>query len=149
MSLSAVTGERRQSRAPANVRLSILSFVALAVCICSHPVHGDQWVNIGPAPIHNSPWSNISGLISSIAVDPSNPNHWLIGAADGGVWGSFDGGTTWTPLTDDQASLAMGVIAFAPSNPNIIYAGTGRSTGEVSTYAGAGLLKSSDGGMTW
>ncbi len=110
----------------------------------------EQWINIGPAPIEGVPVAGpASGHVASIAVDPGNPNHWLIGAAEGGVWATVNAGTTWIPLTDDQASLAMGAITFAPSNPNIVYAGTGERSGGVGSYAGAGLLKSMDGGRTW
>jgi len=87
--------------------------------------------------------------VADIAVDPSNPNHWLIGAAQGGVWETRDTGATWTPLTDNQPSLAMGAVAFAPSNPNVIYAGTGETVFSADSYAGAGLLKSTDGGANW
>jgi photosystem II stability/assembly factor-like uncharacterized protein len=72
-----------------------------------------------------------------------------LGAAQGGVWRSRDNGATWTPLTDDQPSLAMGAIAIDPTNPNIIYAGTGEAHFSGDSYYGAGLLKSSDGGATW
>ncbi len=112
-----------------------------------------QWVSIGPAPILDAqivPAQPTAGRVICIAVDPSNPAHWLIGAAQGGVWASFDSGVTWAPLTDNQASLSMGALAFAPSNPQIIYAGTGEPNfGSSDDYYGAGLLKSSDGGNTW
>src|SRR6267154_2246700 len=101
----------------------------------------EQWINIGPAPIQGSfVFGSISGRVMSIAVDPGNSSHWLAGAADGGVWATFNAGASWTPLTDDQATLAMGAIAFAPSKPMIVYAGTGDRS-EAGTYSGAGLLK--------
>ncbi len=115
------------------------------------PVPGG-WVNIGPAPImggQTDPPSPVSGRVAHIAVNPNDPNNWLIGAAQGGIWQTIDGGITWTPLTDAQASLAMGAIAFAPSNPNIFYAGTGEAVFSGDAYAGAGLLKSTDAGGTW
>ncbi|TAJ94810.1 hypothetical protein EPO44_13800 [bacterium] len=118
----------------------------------SQPIEGNTWVNIGPAPIlggQTIPPSPVSGRIGDIAVDPNDPNRWLIGAAQGGVWETLDAGATWTPKTDNQASLAMGAIAFAPSDPNIIYAGTGEAVFSGDAYAGAGLLKSTDGGTTW
>ena len=90
----------------------------------------------------------MSGRIAAVAVDPSDVTHWLIGAAQGGVWETRSTGTTWTPKTDSQASLAMGAIAFAPSDPNIIYAGTGEANFSGDSYAGEGLLKSADGGTT-
>lgn len=123
--------------------------------IVTQAVPGNVWINIGPAPITpinggifldagQTPRPK-SGRVADVAVHPSDPNHWLIGAAQGGVWRTLDSGATWTPLTDTQASLAMGAIAFAPSNPNIIYAGTGEDV----SYAGLGLLKSTDGGASW
>ncbi|TAK06395.1 hypothetical protein EPO44_05460, partial [bacterium] len=116
---------------------------------------GGNWINIGPAPIVGGvdPDGDLnpksSGRVAAIAVSPLDPNHWLIGAAQGGIWGTPNGGITWTPLTDAQASLAMGAIAFAPSDPTIIYAGTGEGQFGNLGYAGAGLLKSTDGGNTW
>lgn len=111
-----------------------------------------RWVNIGPAPIVNlalDPPQPAAGRVTAIAVDPTNSTHWLIGTAMGGVWETHNGGINWTPKTDDQASLAIGAIAFAPSNPFIIYAGTGEPNGGGDVYGGAGLLKSTDGGATW
>ena len=111
------------------------------------------WYNLGPAPM-NSPWGffseQFSGRISAVAVDPSNPGyHWLIGGAQGGVWETTNQGGTWLPRTDDQASLAMGAITFAPSKPSVVYEGTGEPNFSGDSYAGAGLLVSGDGGTTW
>lgn len=113
---------------------------------------GNGWVNVGPAPIGNgqiAPPGPVSGRVTTIAVDPRDPNHWLIGGAQGGIWETRDAGLTWRPLTDSQASLAMGSIAFSESNPSIIYAGTGEAAFSADSYAGSGMLKSTDGGATW
>ena len=67
----------------------------------------------------------------------------------GGVWETHNSGVNWTPKSDDQASLAIGAVAFAPSNPSIIYAGTGEPNGGGDVYGGDGLLKSTDGGASW
>lgn len=111
-------------------------------------LQNEQWTSIGPGPIiaGSTPWS---GRVPDVAVDPGNPNHWLIGAAQGGIWETRDAGTTWTPVTDSQPSLAMGAIAFAPGNPNIVYAGTGEASFSADSFYGGGLLKSSNGGSTW
>lgn len=90
---------------------------------------------------------SISGRVSALAVDPGNANHLLAGAAGGGVWESRDAGATWTSRTDNQPSLATGAIAFDPSNPMRVYAGTGE--GNFFARLGAGLLRSLDGGATW
>jgi len=110
-----------------------------------------QWANIGPAPIVDGqvePVAAVSGRIPCIAVNPGNPAHWLVGTAMGGVWETTNSGSVWIPRTDDQPSLAIGAVAFAPSNPSVIFAGTGEPNGS-DAYAGAGLLKSTDGGQTW
>ena len=118
-------------------------------------VQGTQWVTIGPAPLSGGQIGQtggtrpMSGRVADIAVDPGDASHWLIAGAQGGLWETRDAGTTWSAKTDAQASLAMGAIAFAPSNPTIIYAGTGEGEFSGDAYAGAGLLKSTDGGTTW
>jgi photosystem II stability/assembly factor-like uncharacterized protein len=117
---------------------------------------GSGWVQLGPEPITNgepgpgfvNP-ANDSGRITGIAADPTQANTIYIAAASGGVWKTTDGGTTWTPLTDGQATTVMGAIAVAPSNPSIIYAGTGEASFSLDSLPGRGVLKSTDGGTTW
>ncbi|MBI1742567.1 hypothetical protein HYR54_05800 [Candidatus Acetothermia bacterium] len=134
---------------PMNARLNALNQLDALTqnqSLALAPVQGNLWTGLGPAPVGiNQPWS---GRVDTIAADPGNANHWLIGAASGGIWETFDNGSTWVPKTDAQKSLAMGAIAFAPSNPNIVYAGTGDAVFACS-YFGAGLLKSTDGSNSW
>ena len=87
-----------------------------------------------------------SGRVATIAVHPTDPSRWLIGAGNGGVWESRNAGTSWVPLTDTAPTLAIGAVAFAPSNPNVIYAGTGEAASVGFAKAGLGMLKSTDGG---
>src|SRR5260370_5556704 len=111
-----------------------------------------SWTPIGPAPIVNGQDPGgfpVSGRIATVAADPTHANTIYIGAAGGGVWKTTDGGTTWSPLTDNQATLSMGAIALAPSNPNILYAGTGEPDNIGDSYYGRGILKSTDAGATW
>jgi photosystem II stability/assembly factor-like uncharacterized protein len=109
------------------------------------------WASIGPTPTTGGFFSPVTGRIMTIAVDPSDAsgNTVLIGGAMGGIWRSTDAGATWTPVGDQNASLAMGSIAFAPSNPSIVYAGTGEQALAFDTYYGAGVLKSTNSGLTW
>ena len=111
------------------------------------------WSSIGPTPISNgqtNPQSvPVSGRVNAIAIDPTNANVIYIGAADGGVWKTIDGGTTWTPLTNGQCSMAMGALAIDPTNTNIVYAGTGEENFSADSYYGCGVLRSTDGGQTW
>jgi photosystem II stability/assembly factor-like uncharacterized protein len=106
------------------------------------------WQLLGPA-ILNGFWGVNSGRVTAIAVDPTNSNIVYLGAAQGGVWKTTDGGSTWTPLTDTQASLATGSIAIDPQNHLTVYVGTGELNNSGDSYYGAGILKSTDGGSTW
>lgn len=109
----------------------------------------ERWEPIGPAPIRDDAGGSNAGRITSLSVDSTDPRHWLAGAAAGGVWRTTDAGASWTPLTDAQPSLATGAVAIAPGRPNVYYAGTGDRAGSVGTYAGAGLLRSTDAGASW
>lgn len=136
---------------PGDARQKGLLQIAQANAILSAPVQGNAWVSIGPAPMRDgqtAPPMPVSGRIADIVADPRDTNRWLIGGAMGGIWETRDAGVTWTNLTDDQASLATGAIAFAPSNPDIIYVGTGEAAFS-DTYGGAGVLKSTNNGATW
>lgn len=108
---------------------------------------GQKWTSIGPSPIIGG--SGPTGRITAVAVDPSNHRHWLLGSAGGGVWESPDSGSSWTPLTAAHSASSISSIAFAPSNPRIIYAGTGEATYLTLAQAGQGILKSVDGGASW
>jgi len=110
------------------------------------------WSSIGPTPTTGGFFSPVTGRITTIAVDPSDStgNTVLIGGAMGGIWRTTDGGQSWTAVGDQNASLAMGSIAFAPSTPSVVYAGTGESESiGFDIYYGAGVLKSLDHGQTW
>ncbi len=116
------------------------------------PFNGLSWRFIGPqgAPLGAS--GAVSGIVTAIAVDATDAsgNTAYVGSADGGVWKTTDGGANWTPLTDQQGTLAIGALAIAPSDHNLVYAATGvqQWIGEDS-YSGIGILKSSDGGNSW
>src|SRR5262249_34983181 len=80
---------------------------------------------------------------------PTDAGTIYIAAAGGGVWKTIDGGITWDPLTDSQPTLSMGAIAIAPSNPQVIYAGTGEANNSGDSNFGRGVLVSTNGGTTW
>ena len=112
------------------------------------PFAQGTWTPIGPAPSDGitSAWGPTSGRINAIAIHPTSPNVVLVGASTGGIWRSADGGTTFAPVSDSQVDLAVGAIAFAPSNPSVVYAGMGDID---NSYVGTGILKSTDAGATW
>ena len=107
-----------------------------------------NWQLAGPSTM-NGAWGINSGRITAIAVDPTNNQIVYAGAAQGGIWKTTNGGGTWTPLTDTQASLAVGSIALDPQNHLTIYVGTGEENNAIDSYYGEGILKSTDGGNTW
>ncbi|HVC19853.1 MAG TPA: hypothetical protein VNE16_07230 [Vicinamibacterales bacterium] len=80
---------------------------------------------------------------------PGRPNLFYVGANDGGVWKSTDYGRTWTPIFDGQPTGSIGALAVAPSNPDIIYIGSGEGLQRPDLSVGDGLYKTTDGGRTW
>jgi photosystem II stability/assembly factor-like uncharacterized protein len=111
---------------------------------------GPQFVPNGePLDFEDSPAIPVSGRATAIVIDPRNPDRLFLGTAQGGVWRSIDAGASWQPITDDLPSLAVGALALDPQNPDIIFLGTGEANFAASSYYGAGLFKSTDGGNTW
>ncbi len=100
-----------------------------------------EWRSTGPL--------NISGRIVDLAIDPRNTNRIYAAAATGGVFVSETAGTSWTPIFDAQPVLSIGDIALAPSNPDILYVGSGEPNGSINNYAGSGVFRSDDRGATW
>src|SRR5690349_160062 len=80
---------------------------------------------------------------------PEQPNIFFIGVNNGGVWKTTDYGRVWTPIFDDQPTGSIGAIAIAPSDPNIIYVGSGEGLHRPDLSTGDGMYKSVDGGKNW
>src|SRR5437016_1243269 len=88
--------------------------------------------------------------IASIAGIPGDPSTYYAGAASGGVWKSTDGGNDWQPIFDSQPVQAIGALAVASTEPNIVWAGTGEAwVIRDSDVMGNGIYKSTDAGKTW
>jgi photosystem II stability/assembly factor-like uncharacterized protein len=101
---------------------------------------GLRWRMIGPFR---------GGRTVSVAGIEGQPNVYYFGAVGGGVWKTANGGLTWEPIFDGQPTGSIGALAVDPSNPNIIYAGTGEPDFRSDLTYGDGVYKSSDGGKTW
>ena len=99
-----------------------------------------QWRQIGPFR---------GGRALAIEGVPGEPDTYYFGAVAGGVWKTIDGGANWNPLFDKQPISSIGAIAVAPSDHNVIYAGTGEAAIRGNTTYGTGVFKSIDGGKTW
>ena len=80
---------------------------------------------------------------------PGDPNTFYFGAVDGGIWKTANAGVTWSPIFDDQPIASIGALAVAPSDSNIIYAGTGEADMRSDIALGDGVYKSTDAGKTW
>lgn len=91
----------------------------------------------------------IGNRITSASGVPGDPMTYIVGAATGGVWKTVDGGLNWTPIFDKQEVHSIGAIAIAPSNPQVVYVGTGESFIRSNVSIGDGIYKSTDGGETW
>ncbi|HYM59294.1 MAG TPA: hypothetical protein VEZ11_00225, partial [Thermoanaerobaculia bacterium] len=100
-----------------------------------------QFRAIGPAAM--------GGRIDDFAVVESNPDIIYVGTASGGVFKTQNGGTTWEPVFDDQPVSTIGAIAVAPSDPSIVWVGSGEANNRQSSSWGDGVYKSTDAGKTW
>jgi hypothetical protein len=106
-----------------------------------------HWEPVGP-----SPGANFGGIgrVSQIDIHPTDGRILIAGAAGGGVWRTDDEGANWRPLMDGERTLTIGAVAFAPSNPNILYAASGEDGGGYSpAWGGAGIYRSDRGGDGW
>jgi photosystem II stability/assembly factor-like uncharacterized protein len=99
-----------------------------------------RWRSIGPYR---------GGRTKSVCGVPSQPNVFYIGVCNGGVWKTTDYGRTWKPIFDDQPTGSIGAVTVAPSDPNIIYVGSGEGLPRPDLSTGDGIYKSTDAGKTW
>lgn len=133
------------------------------------PPASGEWTPLGPVPLASNAsgsssgqnYNQVSGRATAVAIDPADAsgNTVYIGGAQGGVWKSANAANsaannvTWTPVTDDQATLSIGAIAIQPGNTipanSVILVGTGEADNSADSYFGLGMLRSTDGGSQW
>ncbi len=101
---------------------------------------GMRWRQIGPPR---------AGRARALSGVPGQPNVFYVGFDNGGVWRSTDYGSTWHPLFDNEATGSIGAIAVAPTNPSLIYVGTGAGIIRPDLSTGDGVYRSADAGATW
>src|SRR4029077_4145423 len=126
-----------------------LAFLSLLLFVASYApaqaqqtdiIHGLKWRMIGPFR---------GGRTVGATGVPGQPNVFYIGVNNGGVWKNTDSGRTWQPIFDDQPTGSIGALSIAPSNPEIIYVGSGEGLRRPDLSTGDGIYKSTDGGRTW
>ena len=102
---------------------------------------GLEFRNIGPALM--------SGRIADIAIHPTDFSTWYVAVGSGGVWKTTNSGTTWEPIFDGEKSYSTGCVVLDPSNPEIVWVGTGENVGGRHVAFGDGVYRSDDGGASW
>ncbi len=136
---------RMASRADANGYVPMDGLIRAKEHIARMPQSRDaglwEWDWLGP--------SNIGGRIRAILPDPTNASKLWIGSVAGGIWKSTNSGASWTPVNDFMTNLAITSMVFDPSSTNIMYAATGEGFGNFDGLPGAGIFKSTNGGVTW
>ena len=129
-------------------KLAVLSLL-LAVPV----IHIAQTQNVDTKALTEMRWRNLGpfrgGRTRALTGVPSQPNVFYIGAVNGGVWRSSDYGRTWQPIFDQQPTGSIGAIVVAPSDPQIVYVGSGEGLHRPDLSVGDGIYKSTDGGKTW
>jgi photosystem II stability/assembly factor-like uncharacterized protein len=101
---------------------------------------GLRWRMIGPFE---------GGRVEAVSGVAGDPSTFYFGAVDGGIWKTTDGGDSWRSVWNEQGSASVGAIAVAPSDPNVIYAGTGEADPRTDISFGDGVYRSTDAGRTW
>ena len=125
----------------AGTALILSAGIASAQTLDSATVAGFRWRTVGPA--------NFMGRLSDVVGIPSPSKTMFVSAAGGGIWKTTNNGVTWRPVFDDKSIIAMGMLAIAPSDTNVVWAGTGEPNTRNTIEPGAGVYKSTDGGITW
>jgi len=106
-----------------------------------------------PRPLPEASWRLVgpfrAGWASAVAGIEGAPSVFYFGAAGGGIWRTYDAGRTWRGVMQNERSAAIGALAAAPSDHNILYAGTGQADARYDIMAGDGVYRTGDGGDTW
>ena len=105
------------------------------------PFSGLKLRSLGPA--------FMAGRIADIAINPDDENEWYVAVGSGGVWKTDNAGVTWNPIFDDQPSFSIGCVTLDPSNPSVVWVGTGENVGGRHVAFGDGVYRSPDGGASW
>ena len=108
----------------------------------------------GASPFADLEWRAVGpqmqgGRIESVAIPRGSQSTLYVGAGSGNLWKTVNNGTTWEPIFEKESAFSIGDVEVAPTNPNIVWVGTGEVLMARSSYAGTGVFKSTDAGLTW
>ena len=123
------------------VVMAALAAAPLAAQDAAPALRGIAFRSIGP--------TNMGGRVSDVDGIPGNPKIFYVSGADGGIFRTTNGGTTFDEIFNDQTSYSIGALAIAPSDPNVLWVGTGEGDPRNSTSYGDGVYRSLNGGETW
>ncbi len=134
--------------------LSPLALLLAAAPVLAAPPVKAKAAEVQASPLGALPFRNLgpavtSGRVGDIAVDARKPDTWYVAAASGGVWKTVNGGTTWTPIFDKEASFSIGCVTIDPRDANTVWVGTGENNSQRSVAYGDGVYRSLDGGKHW
>lgn len=122
------------------IALAAFGMAPLALAMPPRLFQGLSWRFLGP---------NRGGRVLAVVGIPHEPNTYYFGSVDGGVFKTTDGGVVWQPLFQHESVSSIGALAIAPSNPKIIYVGTGEADMRSDLSTGGGMFRSDNGGTTW
>jgi hypothetical protein len=134
-----------QSRSLMNRYLTPFVFLFASVTASAQPIAAEYYQEIRHRLI--GPF-RAGRTVGAVGI-PSQPNVFFIGVNNGGVWKTDDYGRTWKPIFDKESTGSIGDIAVSPSNPNIVYVGSGEGLHRPDLSTGDGMFKSTDGGSSW
>lgn len=164
------SAELRRRAYEAKLKLRAQRAAALAAASANGQVSWStgSWIPLGPVPLASDASGNgtqdyhqVAGRATAVAIDPADPtgNTVYIGGAQSGIWKSTNAANatansvTWTPVSDDQATLSIGAIAIQPGNADpaksVVLAATGEANNSGDSYFGLGILRSTDAGNSW
>jgi photosystem II stability/assembly factor-like uncharacterized protein len=139
-----------------NRRFAARAAAVSAAAACAFAAFGLPQLDaqpFGPALIAGLHWRMLGpfrgGRVDAVSGAPGRPREFYFGSVNGGVWKTINAGRTWAPVFDAQPVASIGALAVAPSNPDVIYVGSGESSLRDSVGYGNGVYKSTDAGKSW
>ncbi|MEK7402837.1 MAG: sialidase, partial [Gemmatimonadota bacterium] len=138
--------------------MRVIRLIPVVVALISAPAHSQRPAqSVTPTDFDSRLSSDlrfrhigpVGNRVSAVVGIPGDPNVYYAGAASGGIWKTTDAGVTWQSIFDNFGVSSIGSLAVAPSNPNIVWAGTGEPHIRSHISMGNGIYRSADAGRTW